>query len=284
VTVDKISPSSSTTATPAIAPTPRVGTAAVSLNETIYLFSGRGGPSMEALDENGSIWAFTPSKKSWALIKPANSSRLAPDPRSYHAIAADGSNIVYVHAGCPSNGRLSDFWGFNLELREWTQLADAPGPARGGTSLVQVHDRIYRMNGFDGTKELGGSIDVYDMNKNTWSNKSYTADGKDGPSARSVGALLYALVEGKEYLITLFGEADPSSLGHQGAGKMLSDIWAYDLEEEHWIQVEPKDGAERPVARGWFGADQLERNRVLVVGGLDDGNQRLGDAWSLTFE
>ena len=33
--------------------------------------------------------------------------------------------------------------------------------------------------------------------------------------------------EGATRLVTLFGESDPSSLGHMGAGKMLADVWAY---------------------------------------------------------
>jgi hypothetical protein len=29
----------------------------------------------------------------------------------------------------------------------------------------------------------------------------------------------------------MFGERDPSSLGHAGAGKMLTDVWAFVLSQ-----------------------------------------------------
>ena len=38
-------------------------------------------------------------------------------------------------------------------------------------------------------------------------------------------------------LLTLFGERDPSSLGHQGAGKMLGDVWMYDIALATWSEV-----------------------------------------------
>ena len=33
-------------------------------------------------------------------------------------------------------------------------------------------------------------------------------------------------------LVTMFGERNPSSLGHAGAGKMLSDAWAWHIKQE----------------------------------------------------
>jgi hypothetical protein len=32
--------------------------------------------------------------------------------------------------------------------------------------------------------------------------------------------------------VTIFGERNPSSLGHAGAGKMFGDVWAYDIAGE----------------------------------------------------
>jgi len=85
--------------------------------------------------------------------------------------------------------------------------------------------------------------------------------------------------------VTLFGESDPSSLGHMGAGKMLSDAWAFSLEDASWSLISAQS-AERPNGRGWFGADTVEidgREAVVVVGGLGEANERLGDVWLLTF-
>ena len=46
-------------------------------------------------------------------------------------------------------------------------------------------------------------------------------------------------------------------------------------------------GGERPVARGWFGADVVrggEKEGVVLQGGLDGSNARLGDVWLLEID
>lgn len=138
------------------------------------------------------------------------------------------------------------------------------------------------MNGFDGQREQGGCLDVYSRDEDKWNTHVYEADGVQGPAARSVAALLGVRVDGRVYLVTLFGERDPSSLGHQGAGKMLGDVWAFDVEDERWVEVETR-GDEMPDARGWFDTDVLGENTVIVQGGLGESNNRLGDVWSLQF-
>lgn len=115
----------------------------------------------------------------------------------------------------------------------------------------------------------------------SWSSHEFAADGKSGPTPRSVAALLPVSVFGKAYLATLFGERDPSSLGHQGAGKMLSDVWVFDIEGKKWEEVGVKGGV--PDARGWFDADVLGEDTVVVHDGLGEDNERLRDVWSLKF-
>lgn len=90
------------------------------------------------------------------------------------------------------------------------------------------------MNGFDGKMKQGGALDIFDLVTGSWSTVSYTPDGVQGPEARSVATLQAIVVRGKTYLVTLFGERDPSSLGHAGAGRMLSDAWAWDVEQAQW--------------------------------------------------
>ena len=131
-----------------------------------------------------------------------------------------------------------------------------------------------------------GAIDVFDLDAHAWSTIPFKADGREGPEPRSVGALVAVKVGGADFLVTLFGERDPSSLGHAGAGKMLADVWAFDLAHKEWTKVEP--GGDAPAPRGWFGADvardQSGRYAVIVHGGLAEDNSRLGDIWSLQFE
>jgi N-acetylneuraminic acid mutarotase len=268
------------------APTPRVGSASTVLNGIIYLFSGRSGVTMAPIEENGGLWTFNPSISQWKLISPANTMTPYPAARSFHTMTNNGNNTLYLHAGCPEKGRLSDLWAFDVNAKVWKSLPAAPDPPRGGTSIAHCAGKIYRMNGFDGQKEQGGSLDIYDLGGNTWSTITYAADGKSGPEARSVSALLALQIKGKDILVTLFGERDPSSLGHAGAGKMLGDIWVYDIAGKNWSKLETNKDTPQP--RGWFDADVVkgkEGNEAIVVhGGLAEDNSRLGDVWIMRFK
>lgn len=273
-------------------PPPRVGAASTTLHHKIFLFSGRGGSAMTPVEENGSFWVFDPSKPQWDFLSPKTTSHEFPQARSYHTLTNDGKDTIYLHAGCPENGRLSDLWSFHVSSSLWTRLASAPDPPRGGTSIAFSDGLIYRMNGFDGKAELGGSIDIYSPDANTWTTHVYDADGKSGPGPRSVGALVSLNIGGRPSLVTLFGERDPSSLGHQGAGKMLSDIWILDLQSKVWREAQVQDDKdvslehsldEYPASRGWFAAEPFGRG-IVVQGGLGESNDRLNDAWLLEFQ
>lgn len=238
---------------------------------------------MAPIEEQGAIWEYDPSTTTWCLIQPSTTGSAAvPAARSYHCMTSDGKDTLYIHAGCPESGRLSDLWAFSVSRKEWTERAPAFDPPRGGTSITFADGKLYRMNGFDGKTEQGGNVDIYTPETNSWDTHVYSADGKDGPSPRSVCALLPIFVSRQSYLITLFGERDPSSLGHQGAGKMLGDVWSFDIGNKKWEQVELQ-GTELPVARGWFDADVAASDAIIVHGGLGESNDRLGDVWKLEF-
>jgi N-acetylneuraminic acid mutarotase len=269
------------------APSPRVGSASAVLDGKMYLFSGRGGIDMAPVEEDGIVWCFDPASSAWSAIKPADPSKPYPPARSYHCSTSDGQSAFYLHAGCPANGRLSDLWKFDVSSRKWEQLPDAPAPQRGGASIAHSGGKLYRMNGFDGNTEQGGSIDIFDIAANAWSTETFEADGNNGPEARSVCVLLPVRLAQKDKLLTLFGEHDPSSLGHADAGKMLNNVWIYDTSENWWTQLHPegKDGVPDP--RGWFDADVVKaangNDSIVVHGGLSENNERLKDAWLLSF-
>lgn len=280
-----ISPNASTCSQVAVsgsAPTPRVGSASAVVGGKIYFFSGRGGIAMKPVEEHGALWVLDTTSSSWASIEPEDKSSSVPPARSYHCMTSDGKNTVFLHAGCPESGRLSDLWSFDISNKSWLKLADAPAPQRGGPSITYLDGKLYRMNGFDGNTEQGGKIDVYDIAKNEWSTINFEADGRHGPEARSVGTLLTLKVQGKDKLMTVFGEHDPSSLGHAGAGKMLNNCWLWDIESAQWEQADIS-GPNLPAPRGWFDADVIDDSHVVVVGGLSETNERLNDAWVLSF-
>lgn len=264
------------------APQARVGAASTTLNEKVYVFSGRGGPAMAPIEENGALWVLDTSTKLWIQVQPADPARPFPAGRSYHAMTNDGRDTLFVHAGCPQEGRLRDLWAFNTVERTWRELPPAPAPERGGTSIVFAEGKLYRMNGFDGKTEQGGAVDVFNLEDNVWRTIQFDPDGSMGPAPRSVSCLLSAVVDGKPSLLTMFGERDPSSLGHQGAGKMLEDVWLFDVQSQKWKELKPK--GDSPCPRGWFGADVVGSAQVVIHGGLGESNSRLGDIWVLDFD
>jgi len=262
-----------------------------------------------------------------------------PAPNSY--------GTFFIHAGCLTDGsRGNDLWSFDLASSSWAELPAAPGKPRGGTSLALAHtprERIYRYGGFDGETELGGQMDYLELNSGTFNDKSgagqmplsprgawqsvvfaAAAAGANNtasrPSAappnRSVAGLVPATTgHGRAHLLLLFGETSPSSQGHAGAGKFLSDVWSFALPAEgmtaasfadaassellrngprdaECCEVEyPDGGGVRPMgARGWFGAAACAdyggagAGAVCVWGGLSEGNERLGDGWIVSVE
>lgn len=256
----------------------------VALDQTLYVFGGRGGESMSALPESGSFWTFDTKNSAWYLLSPHDLNAPYPEPRSYHTAVTDGRSQIFVHAGCPASGRLRDFWAFDITARTWKQLPSAPGPERGGTSICFAVGKIWRMGGFDGKAEIGGVIDSFDLATDAWESHTFAPDGSTGPGARSVAALLPLDIGGKAHLVSIFGEADPSILGHAGAGKMLGDVWAFEIESKTWRRVHTDGGQNgNPAPRGWFGAAVNGERRLVVLGGLGEDNERLDDAWALEF-
>ncbi|KAJ5917594.1 hypothetical protein N7466_011148 [Penicillium verhagenii] len=196
-------------------PSACVGTAPATLNGKIYLLSGRGGTATTPIEESGTTWEYDRFKTSWSLTQPSkNSPETFPAARSYHCIINDGKETLYLHAGCPEKRRHGDLWAFCISRKEWTEFAPAFDPPRGGTSIAFVDGKLYRMNGFDGKTEHGGNVDIYTIETAFWVWHGYPTDGKDGPTPRSVSALLPISVGERPYLNTLFGEQDLSSLGH----------------------------------------------------------------------
>lgn len=124
---------------------------------------------MAPIEEQGAIWEYDPSTQTWYLIQPCKTKSAAfPAARSYHCMASDGKDTLYVHAGCPESGPPLDLWAFNNPRKEWTELAPAFDPPRGGTSIAFVDGKLYRMNGFDVKAEQSGNLDIYTPETSSW--------------------------------------------------------------------------------------------------------------------
>ncbi|KAL8867969.1 MAG: hypothetical protein Q9174_005308 [Haloplaca sp. 1 TL-2023] len=260
-------------------PAARVGHTASVVGDRIYVFGGRGGKEMKAIEEEGAVWEYDTKFSKWARIVPAKGSP-CPDARSYHSststshpqpIAEDQNNAgdgdvdperhgtLFVHAGCTASGRLNDVWGFDIAARTWSQFPDAPGDARGGSSLTSTQDRLYRFGGFNGKSELGGQIDYLQLTTTTFNDQggkgemavaSATGNWKSikpssdssMPGNRSVAGLKPITTgQGRNYLILFLGERDASASGHEAAGKFWDDVWSFQLRPDGMTAASFKD-------------------------------------------
>ncbi|KAL8721461.1 MAG: hypothetical protein Q9225_001873 [Loekoesia sp. 1 TL-2023] len=261
------------------APAPRVGHTASVVNDRIYVFGGRGGKSMEALEEAGAVWEYDTKLDHWSRLNPVKGSPF-PDPRSYHSSAStdhplpshqdhteaahgdmdpEAHGTVFIHAGCTPSGRMKDVWGFDIAARTWSPFPDAPGEARGGASLTFTQNRLYRFGGFDGETELGGQIDYLGVTTTTFHDQggrgelavasatgkwqTVMADpGSPMPGNRSVAGLQALTTgQGRNFLVLFLGERDPSSSGHEGVGQFWDDVWSFQLRPEGMTAASFKD-------------------------------------------
>lgn len=338
---------------PSKAPPPRVGHTAAVISDRIYVFGGRGGKDMAPLDEKGRVWVFDTVISKWSHIDPMPETPY-PAARSYHcstssihplpspaaheagaaAVAPHGS--VFIHGGCPASGRLADVWCFDVASATWAPLPDAPEPARGGASLAFARNRLWRHGGFDGKGEIGGQVDYLRIAKATFDD-SHTKQAAEiatipetdkwemivtngteeiAPGPRSVAGLHPITTgQGRNYILCLLGEKDPSSNGHEAAGQFWSDVWSFQIQptgmtgasfkdaarqlvgaktaENTWAPVDVPEysktegHAEHPGPRGWFASAcdaDFDPMSVVVWGGINAENQRLGDGWIFTVD
>ncbi|KAK1754687.1 nitrile-specifier protein 2 [Echria macrotheca] len=240
------------------------------------------------------VWAFDVHSRTWQRLPDAPGSS-----RGGAALAL-------------SRSRLYRFGGFNGETEEGGQLdvleltvdqfndefsaGEVAVSARGGwQSLLQNKEDV-------GYKE----VDTADAPLTS----AEEADPWPGP--RSVARMEAVTVGGgREYLVLMMGERSPSGAGHEAAGSFWDDVWVFQVPahsgtaasladnllsavgrksaEGKWARVQlavhdDEDDAslDGPGARGWFASapmGELEENGIVIWGGLDAGNKRLGDGW-----
>lgn len=306
-------------------PSARVGAPLAALGDRAYLWGGRGGPEMVPLstddDSPGAedLWRYSVAQEQWERLSTTGDK---PCGRSYHCIAAQpglagAADTLWLHSGCPASGRLSSLHSLDLSSLTWRVHPDAPGPGRGGSSIVFTSHplpRLLRWGGFCG-HELGGPLAEYDIAAGTWSEHPCPViDAADGsvqsePPARSVYAFhalplngLHVRIADQDWVPVAIlshgeGEGAPKELGHAGAGKFLSDTWVLvhrssgGKGQYAWVAPALQPGGAIPEPRGWFASGILEADRndehtlgqLVLHGGLNEANRRLGDAWVLTL-
>mmetsp|Transcript_11900 Transcript_11900/g.25566 ORF Transcript_11900/g.25566 Transcript_11900/m.25566 type:complete len:342 (+) Transcript_11900:55-1080(+) len=269
-------------------PEPRVAHTATYIEESnlLYFYGGRNGKEMGE-GAFGDMRTFSPSTGAWVHIQDAKGT--PPPARSYHtATSATGTSSVFVFGGCGEAGRLADLYQFDTRSHTWSALPTHDAiRGRGGSCITSSADgrRLYVLAGFCG-HELADSF-CYDLAAGKWE------EAAPLPVARSVfGAAVHSSPAPSGcsgagcghggHIMAFGGEVDPSTQGHEGAGDFSADLFCYDESARNWhkLSVSNDAGSPGPCARGWYAYTSLEGG-LLVHGGLDCKNERLGDMFVL---
>ena len=142
-------------------PLPRFGHCQASIGDSIFLFGGRMGTSIEEKLLND-LWQFNTINKTWIEISNFKNGTEPPSPRSFQSSVAIGE-CIYVFGGCSAEGRLSDFHEYNTKEQSWKQLSSKNEiQGRGGTPLVVSPDKtnIYVLGGFAGIYKFYFRVEI----------------------------------------------------------------------------------------------------------------------------
>ncbi|PWN39460.1 hypothetical protein IE81DRAFT_24529 [Ceraceosorus guamensis] len=302
-------------------PIARVGASMVAhaASKALYLWGGRGGKDMSPIEtrrddgeqHTDDMWRFDTVQEKWTKLQTQRGTASDfPQDRSYHTAAIAGDRL-FVHAGCPASGRLASLESIELGNLSWSTMPSAPEPGRGGTVLTAIEGptgakQLIRWGGFCGY-ELGGPLDIFDIKSATWTSSEVPLlDISGQPYKRSVHGLVpypsgaesishSTFGEAKAVAIMFMGEGEgaPKELGHDGAGKFLDDVYALLRSSSEpstfaWLRIEPKvaNSSIAPQPRGWFAFDATDTKNGLEIiahGGLNEANERIGDAWRLSI-
>ena len=273
-------PSGKWTVTPGSGPAPslRVAHAAAAVGSTLYIHGGR----TEVAEQSslGDLHSFDFPTATWAELHPQGKT---PPSRNYHVAVSVGASL-YIFGGCGQAGRMADLWRYDTASGAWEELpssADIKG--RGGAGFVaQGEDALIVVGGFTGTES--SDVHRFDLRAQRWERLDVSSTVPVPFTARSVFARAsHACDTGAGcghagHVLVFGGEVDPSDLGHSGAGQFSDQTFCLDPSALTWHGVAA--GGEAPGPRGWA-ASAAAPAGLVVSGGIDEANARLGDLYLL---
>lgn len=197
---------------------------------------------------------------------------ISPPLRHSHSMVYDSiSNRVVLFGGWPDLGAhaYNDTWSYDYDNNTWTDMNPSASPSQRHSSPLAYdtkHDRVILFGG--GTL---GNLDnfetwSYNYNSNSWKNISPSSH----PSTGSGAAMVYDTKIDKSIL---FG-------GCYGGGTRLNVTWAYDYNNNTWIELKPLISP--PPTYFHAMAYDSESDRIIVFGG-DILNTINDETWAYDY-
>jgi len=226
-------------------PTARAKHAACAFHGNVAIYGGcdeRG----TLLDETSSLWLFSPDRKSWDRLAPANAD-VAPGPRQNAHLFAKEAHLILFGGIDGSGDHASDLWQFDVALRTWTPLPTAPVAA---SNAAWTKSHLWLVSGSD---QLSSQIHYLDLSSPqedmTWESVTLPTNPLiPGPRARREGALLpISTGYGRNYLVYLLGArndnsataiTNPEDPSHSQEVTQFSDTWVLQVPSSD-LEVKP---------------------------------------------
>jgi N-acetylneuraminic acid mutarotase len=242
-------------------PTARANHAMVYCNSTneILLF---GGWQVEG------TWSFDCESQTWSEVVTST------DPGEHHSLALaydPKENAVILFGGFGSDGHeTDDTWKFDLETREWSDLAPATTPlARYGHVMIYDESREQIIMTCGNTATQGHQQDTWAFNttSNTWTELATNGN----PDRLKWPSMTYDTVNQKAILF-----------GGQIGDNPVSSTWIYDGSANSWQRRYP-DSPPGPRINTGLAFDS-SNNLTILFGGADFEFSTYTDTWVYSFD
>ena len=256
-------------------------------NQRIILFGGNDFQPEECADFGpkrfqGDTWIYSIRHDNWARLD----LEITPSPRGRHRMVFDRSRKqIYMFGGRyrremnSGNYQLfNDLWAFDVTRDRWSQLTTNGSVPSARSNFAMVYDYTRdRVILFGGSTSVSGLFfepksDTYilELDTMTWRQ----VEGAS-PSARLFHNMVIDSTNDQALMI---GGGDENAF----TGPFLSDMWAFDLENERWKKVWDVPQSTGPDAR--INPELVEdpaNGRVILFAGHDDTNVgHRNDVWA----
>jgi N-acetylneuraminic acid mutarotase len=270
---------------------------AISLNNEIYLVVGRDDVSTSSF-----FYKFNPQKNQWEKLADI------PNPATNLALAAVNEKIYAIGGDKFQNTNRE----YNPQTNTWKIMEPMP-TARQHIDCGVYENKIHIAGGLTSWKSITKKHEVYDVAKNTWSEKVSIPSLRNNAAVVTVDSLIY-VIGGAGTKEDIWGDIKsvetyninsdkwekrndlpillfkPASivvnkilivLGGQslidGENDCSKKVFIYKPQADRWIETTPL-----PAKNVFFGCTSLE-NKIYVIGGTVGGNPNW-ESYSTVYE
>ncbi|GAB67983.1 kelch domain-containing protein [Plasmodium cynomolgi strain B] len=169
-------------------------------------------------------------------------------PKRTGAASVLYKNHVYIFGGYKSERRLNDFYKYNIAENEWIKIESINGPSkRENNPAFLFKDKMYILGGYQGNEIWLNDFYVYDLRRENWQVVNVKKESMRYAPPSLFGFALS--VDELKGILYLFGGYDGRSVHNK--------MYAFDLQEEKWIQVKQ--------------SGQIPSPRSCAIGHISDG-------------